>query len=66
METRKLLEQYVIAWNKYLKEVVQDMNLITLLRNAHPSYRSAFALTLVNEKQISREEGKEFIKLIGG
>lgn len=65
METRKLLEQYVIACNKYLKEVVQNMDLITLLRNAHPVHRSAFASALVDEKQISKEQGKEFITLIG-
>jgi hypothetical protein len=64
--TRKELEQYVCAWNKYLKESVHNMDLITLLRNAAPNYRGYFALTLYNEKQISKEVCKEFYKIVGG
>ncbi len=64
--TRNLLIQYVCAWDISLKETAHKMDLITLLRNAHPAYRSAFALTLMNENQITKEQGKEFIKLIGG
>jgi hypothetical protein len=65
MNTRKLLEQYVVAWNKYLKNTVQNMDLITLLRNAHPIYRPDFARVLMNEKQISKDEAREFNILIG-
>lgn len=63
--TRKLLEQYVIAWNIYLKDVVSKMDLITLLRNSHPAYRGNFAMTLWNEKQISKDECKEFVTIVG-
>lgn len=62
--TRKLLEQYVIACNKYLKEVVQNMDLIILLRNSHSIYRSNFAMMLYNENQISKEQVTEFTKVV--
>jgi hypothetical protein len=63
MNTRNLLEQYVTAWNKHLKKAVQNMDLIILLRNAAPTYRGSFAMTLWNEKQISKEQAKEFVKI---
>jgi hypothetical protein len=62
--TRNLLEQYVTAWNKHLKTTVQNMDLIILLRNSHPIYRGNFAMALYNEKQISRDQCKEFNKLL--
>jgi len=62
--TRTLLIQYVCAWNTCLKETAYTMDLITLLRNAAPNYRGVFAVTLMGEKQISKEQCKEFIKLI--
>jgi hypothetical protein len=48
-----------------LKDVVQKMDLLILLRNAPPTYRGTFALTLMNEKQISKDECKKFVKLVG-
>ena len=63
MNTRNLLEQYVSAWNKHLKKTVQNMDLIILLRNTAPTYRGSFAMTLWNEKQISKEQAKEFVKI---
>ena len=63
--TKQQLVSYTIAWNTALREVASSMDLITLLRNCHPAYRGNFALTLVNEKQISKEAGKEFIKIVG-
>ena len=64
MKTRKLLEQEVCAYNTCLKDVADKMDLITLLRNDHPTYRENFAISLMNEKAISREQCKEFTKLI--
>jgi hypothetical protein len=63
--TRTLLEQYTVAWNTPLKETVQVMDYVTLLRNVHPFYRASFATTLLNEKVITREEASEFVKLVG-
>ena len=40
---RHELECYVTSHNKYLKNVVESMSIIALLRNAHPIYRSSFA-----------------------
>jgi hypothetical protein len=65
MNTRKNLELYVVAWNIILKEVVQTMDIVTLLRNAHPTYRANFATRLLEEKLISKDECKEFVKFIG-
>jgi len=63
-DTRQELEQYVCAWNTALKGATAQMDLVTLLRNSHPAYRPAFAMTLWNEKQISKDEAKEFAKLL--
>jgi hypothetical protein len=65
MNIRKDLELYVSAWNVYLKETVKTMDIITLLRNAHPTYRPAFASKLLEEKMISKDEAREFVKIIG-
>jgi hypothetical protein len=62
--TRTLLEQYVVAWNTPLKEVVCKMDLITLLRNSNPAYRSSFAMILMNEKQITKDDAREFVKFV--
>jgi hypothetical protein len=56
------LENYVIAWNKYLKDVVKSMNIIILLRNAHPMYRADFAYKLRDAGLIKPEQVSEFIK----
>ncbi len=61
---RRELENYVIAWNSYLKEVVAGMSYIILLRNANPSFRSDFAYRLLREGLITKEEAKEFVKLV--
>jgi hypothetical protein len=58
---RKDLERFVYAWNTPLKEVVSKMDIVTLLRNAHPSYRSEFASGLRSEGLLSSEDAKEFI-----
>lgn len=61
---RRELESYVVGWNKYLKEAVESMNFITLLRNANPVYRSDFAYKLLREGLITIDDAKEFTKII--
>ena len=61
---RKLLEQYTFAWNIYLKEVIPTMDIVILLRNAHPSYRDVFAREALNTGLISRDDAKEFLKIV--
>ena len=63
--TRKLLEDYVIAWNIHLKDVVSEMNPVILLRNAHPIYRREFASKLLDEEILTKLEASEFIPLVG-
>ena len=61
---RRELECYVIAWNTVLKKAVKTMDIITLLRNAHPSYRGDFARKLEEARYITPVEAREFIKYI--
>jgi hypothetical protein len=53
-----------VAWNKCLKESVQAMDWIILLRNAHPTYRDTFARKLLEVKAITRAEAGEFMRII--
>jgi len=53
------LEQYVVAWNTPLKE-----SPISLLRNAHPIYRSDFAYKLRDAGLMTNEEIREFVKFV--
>lgn len=57
---RRELECYVIAWNTVLREAVKSMDIITLMRNAHPAYRATFAGQLVEAGMLGNEEAKEF------
>ncbi len=41
--TIRELERVVVAWNTRLKDRVKDMNVIELLNNTHPMFRSDFA-----------------------
>jgi len=54
------LEAYVVSWNIYLKKAVETMDLIILLRNAHPTYRGDFAAKLRDAGLLGKEEAKEF------
>jgi hypothetical protein len=63
--TRKLLEDYVIAWNKHLKDVVSQMSPIILLRNANPTYRGVFASKMLDEGTITKLEASEFVIMVG-
>jgi hypothetical protein len=61
---RKDIEYNVIAMNSCLKSVVGFMDNVILLRNLHPSYRSDFAYALLRNGMITKEEAKEFVKLV--
>lgn len=63
--TRKLLEDYVIAWNKPLKDVVSSMSPVILLRNSHPTYRGTFASKMLDEGIITKLECSEFVQIVG-
>jgi hypothetical protein len=60
------LERFVYAWNTPLKEAVQTMDLVILLRNAHPAYRAVYAAELKNAGLLLPEEANEFLKIVGG
>jgi len=61
---RKELENYVIAWNTALREVVGKMDSIILLRNANPAHRGEFAMQFKNAGLISKDEAREFVKIL--
>ena len=61
---RTELEMNVCSVNKMLKETVHTMTPLILLRNLHPSYRENFALKLKDAGLLTREETKEFAKLL--
>ena len=60
MTTRKGLESWVVAMNKYLKDTVQTMDVIILLRNAFPPYRADYASKLYFEGVITKQQAQEF------
>ncbi len=62
--TRKELENYVISHNVILRNVVSTMEPVILLRNCHPKYRENFALGLYHENVITKDQAKEFTKLV--
>ena len=64
MTLRLELERFVVAWNTPLKESVQQMDLITLLRNVHPTYRPDFASKLKDAKMITADQAGEFVKFV--
>jgi len=63
MEILKTLKQSVLAVNKILKDRVETMGTIELLRNTHPTYRGDYARDLYKEKRITKEETLLFIKV---
>lgn len=58
---RNDLERFVYAWNTPLKNVVKTMDVVILLRNAHPLYRAAFASQLKSVGLLSESQAKEFL-----
>jgi hypothetical protein len=61
---RQELELCVWAWNTPLKSVVKSMNNIILLRNVSPSCRGDYAMRLFKENMITKEECREFTKVV--
>lgn len=57
---RKVLEQHVIGCNKPLAPVVESMDVLILLRNAHPLERANFASHLIEAGLMTNIEAKEF------
>ena len=62
---RESLERFVFAWNTPLKESVQSMDLVILLRNCHPLYRAAYAAELRNAGLLDSDSASEFTKIVG-
>lgn len=65
MNTRKEIELLVVAHNYPLRESVATMDIIILLRNLHPSFRSDYATRLMREDVITQDQAAEFTKIIG-
>ena len=63
MTTIQELHIMVIAYNRILQSRVNQMNIVQLLRNVHPAYRSLFASQLYKEGKLSKSEEKEFIEI---
>lgn len=61
---RKELKTIVLATNKYLIDVVDDMSFYQLLCNCHPELRSTYASILYNMELITLVEAKEFTKIV--
>ena len=57
---RHAMELGVTAYNCFLRERVDEMDEIALLRNAHPLDRSWFAKQLHSQKILTKDELKEF------
>jgi hypothetical protein len=57
------LENFIIGYNKILRDVVGTMDNLILLRNAHPSIRTEYAYRFRDIGLITPEEAKEFTML---
>lgn len=57
---RRELECYVVAWNTAIRSTVKSMDIITLLRNAHPAYRPTFASQCEEAGMLTDREASEF------
>ena len=64
-ELRLELELFVASCNICLKDVVDQMDNIILLRNVHPVYRAIFASAMLDQKMISKLEASEFVIMVG-
>ena len=54
------LKRDICAVNKVLKDVVETMSVLELLRNVHPDMRSYYAFEFYKAKTLTREEIEEF------
>lgn len=64
MTTRQEIESNVRSVNTVLVEKIPTMSLIELLRNCHPSYRGEWAYRLYKEQKLTKEEAREFVKIL--
>jgi len=63
--TRKLVEQNVLAYHNNLSpEKVAEMDLVELLRWAHPDERSRLAYSAMKEGILPTADAKEFTKVV--
>lgn len=60
MTTRKEIELHVTATNVHLRETVENMDILILLRNLHPTLRSDYARKLHQEEVITEAQMREF------
>ena len=60
LSIRTELENFVIAYNKVLKDVVSTMPILILLRNTHPSIRGDYSYRFKEIGLLTAEEIKEF------
>jgi hypothetical protein len=61
---RKELKSLVLATNKYLLEVVDNMSFYQLLCNCHPEHRPTYASMLYHLGLLTLLEAKEFAKIV--
>ena len=62
---RREMELIVVSQNDPLRPVVNKMDWILLLRNIHPIYRREYAHILFKEDEITKDEAREFTKIVG-
>lgn len=65
LTVRKEVEHIVVAHNKWLREAVETMTDVILLRNLHPLLRSDYAHKFFQYNLITKDEAVEFTKIIG-
>jgi hypothetical protein len=61
---RNEAESITISMNNVLRDRVKTMSNVTLLRNIHPSYRESYAYQFLREEMITKDEAKEFVRLV--
>jgi hypothetical protein len=65
MTIRQEIEMDVVGINFPLREAVQEMPLLELLRNCHPQNRGEFAHRLYRAGELTKEQAREFTKIVG-
>jgi hypothetical protein len=64
MTTRQEIENDVRACNSVLNDMVAGMSLIELLCNCHPMNRAEYAYRLYKEKELTKVEASQFVKIL--
>ena len=65
MTIRQEMEMDVVGVNSPLREVVREIPLLELLRNCHPQNRGEFAHRLYRAGELTKEQAREFTKIVG-